>query len=114
MANETVDFRNITYLNQTNHLNNRISVEEEELSDDWEIPRLLNLSFKPVVVLFGTFGNVLSFIVMRRGSLKEVSTCFYMSMLAVADTGTSDWLISIDPNGILKCVNLTGKLHSIE
>ena len=37
--------------------------------------------------VFGGFGNILTFIVMQRGSLKEVSTCFYMSMLALADTG---------------------------
>ena len=38
----------------------------------------------PVV---GGFRNILTFIVMQRGSLKEVSTCFYMSKLALADTG---------------------------
>ena len=37
--------------------------------------------------IFGGFGNMLTFIVMQRGSLKEVSTCFYMSILALADTG---------------------------
>ena len=37
--------------------------------------------------IFGGFGNILTFIVMQRGSLKNVSTCFYMSMLALADTG---------------------------
>ena len=37
--------------------------------------------------IIGGFGNILTFIVMRRGSLKEVSTCFYMSVLALADTG---------------------------
>ena len=35
----------------------------------------------------GGFVNILTFIVMQRGSLKEVSTCFYMSMLALANTG---------------------------
>ena len=37
--------------------------------------------------VFGGFGNILTFIVMRKGSMKEVSTCFYMSVLALADTG---------------------------
>ena len=37
--------------------------------------------------VFGGIGNILTFIVMQRGSLKEVSTCFYMSVLALADTG---------------------------
>ena len=38
---------------------------------------------------FGGFGNILTFIVMQRGSLKEISVCFYMSMLALSDTGKS-------------------------
>ena len=42
-----------------------------------------------LVSIFGPIGNILSFIVMRRGSLKDVSTCFYMSILALADTGES-------------------------
>ena len=41
----------------------------------------------PIIIIGGTVLNILSFIVMRRGSLKEVSTCFYMSILALADTG---------------------------
>ena len=43
----------------------------------------------PILIILGTFGNVLVFIVMRRGTLKNVSTCFYMSILALADTGIS-------------------------
>ena len=37
--------------------------------------------------VLGAFGNIMSFIVMQSGALKEVSTCFYMSILALADTG---------------------------
>ena len=90
-----MESHNIAYLNQTNHFNDTNGLEEDDISDAWEIPRLIHLVFQPVVVLFGTFGNVLSFIVMRRGSLKEVSTCFYMSMLALADTGICNWLVCI-------------------
>ena len=39
------------------------------------------------LVILGTIGNGLTLIVMRRGSLRNVSTCFYMAVLAVADTG---------------------------
>ena len=49
----------------------------------WWTKTIANITF-PVV---GGFGNILTFIVMQRGSLKEVSTCFYMSMLALVDTG---------------------------
>ena len=50
---------------------------------EWWITAFVNIAF-PV---FGGLGNILTFIVMQRGSLKDVSTCFYMSILAVADTG---------------------------
>ena len=43
----------------------------------------------PILITAGTFGNSLVFVVMRRASLKHVSTCFYMSILALADTGTT-------------------------
>ena len=52
-----------------------------------EIERLIQLIVRPIYVLFGTVGNILSFYIMRRGSLGNLSTCFYMSMLALADTG---------------------------
>ena len=47
---------------------------------------LLHLVVRPLFVVFGTYGNAVSFYIMRRGSLKKVSTCFYMAMLAIADT----------------------------
>ena len=35
-------------------------------------------------------GNILSLIVLQRGSLKQMSTCAYLSLLAVADTGNGN------------------------
>ena len=52
-----------------------------------EIVRIIDLTIKPILVVFGTIGNGLSFYIMRRTSLKNLSTCFYMSILALADTG---------------------------
>ena len=40
-----------------------------------------------IIIIFGSIGNILSFIIMRGGSMKDVSTCFYMSILTLADTG---------------------------
>ena len=68
------------------------TTEAVDLKDDYkqlyiDIERWINdISFIAIPV-FGGFGNILTFIVMQRGSLKEVSTCFYVSMLALADTG---------------------------
>ena len=55
-------------------------------SKEEEIARMLNLVIRPVLIVFGTIGNGLSFYIMRQGSLKKMSTCFYLSILALADT----------------------------
>ena len=67
-------------------------VEKLDLHDDYkqfyiDIERWIHVIAYIAFPVFGGFGNILTFIVMQRGSLKEVSTCFYMSMLALADTG---------------------------
>ena len=55
--------------------------------DNKEIARIIHVIVRPILVVFGTIGNTLSFYIMRRSSLKHLSTCFYMSILALADTG---------------------------
>ena len=55
--------------------------------DNKEIARIIHVIVRPTLVVFGTIGNTLSFYIMRRSSLKHLSTCFYMSILALADTG---------------------------
>ena len=52
-----------------------------------EISRLMQVYGRPPIIILGTLGNVLAFIVMRRGSLRHVSTCFYMAILALANMG---------------------------
>ena len=51
-----------------------------------ELIRILNIVIRPVLIVFGTIGNGLSFYIMRQGSLKKMSTCFYLSVLALVDT----------------------------
>ena len=58
----------------------------QQLREAEEIARILNLVIRPVLIVFGTIGNGLSFYIMRQGSLKKMSTCFYLSILALADT----------------------------
>ena len=50
-----------------------------------EVVRLLQVSINPILIVFGTYGSAVSFYIMRRGSLREVSTCFHMAILAIAD-----------------------------
>ena len=66
-----------------------LSITEESVTDDnsAEISRLMQVYGRPPIIVLGTLGNVLAFIVMRRGEMRHVSTCFYMAILALADTG---------------------------
>ena len=51
-----------------------------------QIIRIVFITVFPSILVVGTIGNVLTFIVMQRGCLRHSSTCFYMAMLALADT----------------------------
>ena len=53
---------------------------------DEEIARLMHLIFRPTLIIVGTVGNSLTIYTMRRTSLKHLSTCFYMVLLALVDT----------------------------
>ena len=53
---------------------------------DTEITRMIQITVRPILIIVGTIGNCLTFYIMRRTSLKELSSCFYMSLLALADT----------------------------
>ena len=69
-------------------MDNATDVLENDMDkNEREITRIIHVIVRPLLIVFGTTGNVLSFLVTRRGSLKTVSTCFYMSILALADTG---------------------------
>ena len=65
----------------------RINIPEVTSSDSTArvVNRFLNLIICPILIIFGNYGNAVSFYIMRRGSLKKVSTCFYMAILALAD-----------------------------
>ena len=62
------------------------TVEEEE-DPNREIVRMIQVIGRPPIILVGTVGNLLTFFAMQRGSLKNMSTLFYMAILALADTG---------------------------
>jgi len=40
----------------------------------------------PILIIFGSICNIMTFIVMRRRRMRISSTCFYMAALAVTDT----------------------------
>ena len=61
--------------------------ELEETDSSAEIVRMMQVIARPPIIVLGTIGNLLAFLVMQRGSLRKMSTCFYMSILGLADTG---------------------------
>ena len=66
----------------------RISlVAEQVIWTSEEIARLIQIISRPILTIVGTIGNCLILYVMRRTSLRNVSTCFYMFLLALADSG---------------------------
>ena len=73
---------NVTHLNQNITTNNTKHFEWID-----EVARTVIMVSFPIIIVLGTIGNLITFVVMRRGSLKRSSTCFYMAILALADTG---------------------------
>ena len=64
---------------------------ETEASTRWtpkEIARLIHIIVRPILIVFGTVGNGLTFYIMRKTSLRKLSACFYIAVLALTDTGT--------------------------
>ena len=59
----------------------------------------------------GTIGNCLSFYIMRNTSLKDISSCFYMSVLALADMG--EYLVLLFQKALQK-IFLIDKQNSVE
>ena len=51
------------------------------------ITKHIQLVVRPILIIFGTMGNLATFYVMRSGSLRKVPLCFHLSILALADTG---------------------------
>ena len=76
-------------LNSTDQLETDTGIIQRNGNREMETARMIILPTFSVIILFGTIGNLLTFVVMQRGSLKNSSTCFYMAMLALADTGRS-------------------------
>ena len=53
-----------------------MSLEETFKWTHAEIARLIQIIFRPILVIVGTVGNGLTIYIMRRTSLKYLSTCF--------------------------------------
>ena len=72
-----------------NSSNTTTEIMPEEESFKWtgaEIARMIQIIFRPILIIVGTIANCLTIYIMRRTSLKYLSTCFYMVVLALADS----------------------------
>ena len=87
--NSTVLFtNNISNVSELYGNITNVSISEEHVDNNLlEISRLMHVYGRPPIIIFGTLGNILAFIVMRRGLMRHVSTCFYMAILALANIG---------------------------
>ena len=74
------------FSNTSNTTTEFTPVEESFKWTNAEIARLIQIIFRPILVIAGAIGNGLTIYIMRRSSLKYLSTCFYMFVLALADT----------------------------
>ena len=86
--NSSFSFHNVSNVSVFN-VNVTETDDSTELTtlDNREIARIIHIIVRPTLVVFGTIGNTLSFFIMRRSSLKHLSTCFYMAILALAGHG---------------------------
>ena len=87
-----------------NSENNSIEFNSSIPNPTEDYGRLIVRIFYPVIIIFGTLGNLVTFIVMQRGSLKHSSTCFYMAVLALNDTGK--WIYLDNENNTLESSRL--------
>ena len=74
----------------TNSSNTTESTSVEE-TFEWNsegIARLIQINIQTyrLLIIVGTVGNGLTIYIMRRSSIKTLSTCFYMFVLALADS----------------------------
>ena len=90
MDHNTQSFRSITEdITNMSELFTNSSVMNpagQDINQEIVIIKIIGVSILSTLLIVGTIGNLLTFIVMQRGSLKHSSTCFYMSILALSDS----------------------------
>ena len=83
----TVYFDEITTNFSSSNDTHFVDIQEEDGGRKYTYTQLIQVIARPILVFLGTISNVFVFFVMQKGSLKKVSTCFYIAILALADTG---------------------------
>ena len=81
-----VTFTAASFGELSNTTTESMSVERTFKWTSAEIARLIQIIFRPILIIAGTIGNCLTIYIMRKTSLKHLSSCFYMVVLALADS----------------------------
>ena len=84
LSNSSTDFTE--FLNLSHTSTQSPSPKEMTKWTNEEIARIIQIIVRSILIIFGTIGNSLTLYIMRRTSLKNVSSCFYMAVLALADS----------------------------
>ena len=84
MSNSSADF--IGFLNLSHTSTESSTSPQETKWTNEEIARMIQIVVRPILIIIGTIGNGLTFYIMWRTSLKHLSSCFYMAVLALADS----------------------------
>ena len=126
-VNSTMATDNQTYLdnrtmNNTNQSQLNQTILEYEYGYEYEYDLVLDpeqvlsrqvfIVVLPFIIVFGTFGNLLPFYVMRTESLKDVSLCFYISILGLVDAGKFPYFTPVSASQYLAWLILVSSLIS--
>ena len=84
LSNFSTDFTG--FLNLSHTSTESTSPQDMTKWTSEEIARMIQVVVRPILIFIGTFGNGLTFHIMRRTPLMNMSSCFYMTVLALADT----------------------------
>lgn len=65
-----------------------IATYEEQLMNytAYRLHKIILLYVPPILIILGTFGNIFSFLILKRKAMLKFSTYFYLMVLALADT----------------------------
>ena len=74
------------HYNSSEQITNLTTFEYTSKWTNAEVARFLHIIVRAILLSFGTLGNCSTIYIMRRSSLKHLSSCFYMFILALADT----------------------------
>ena len=78
--------RLVEWLNSDPEMHVRSYEQDLMQYEEFRVHKILLLYVPPILIILGTFGNIFSFIILKRKAMLKFSTYFYLMVLAIADT----------------------------